>query len=454
MKLDRTFVAPLFAAVALATNAWHASPAHAAAAAQPTCDQIAKATTQQLDQMAAQMGKTQLQAAAASCLGTTLTGYSQTGAQMTSAVQQVNSNFKWGGSRYNTAIDAAAVSPVLDNFKTTHDGAQALLNKAGKLLSNDDKEALRDTIDNTSTGLASLPSMKQVATTAVNEAKDQMSAEQLVGVAQSVCAGESITSQLRSQAGWLSGAPVVTDADQRADVVFQKLVAQKVPNASQYQASFNEAKGAFCKAVNVLAQLYARIAAYQDCVKNGYVLASFSRTEDHHAAGKTRHSTINGALTYKCGTVKALATGGTIQDEVLSWNSTFKWSDESPRALNIIKSIRDASTDQSACDKVKLCIPISDRASMCMGVKDATSTSATILLGAKIRWEGQNKTHCLPAVTVPSLGYLAELEQMGASQKQALADQLKNQLVSLIKSALPMDQQTIALLDALYQASR
>lgn len=84
---------------------------------------------------------------------------------------------------------------------------------------------------------------------------------------------------------------------------------------------------------------------------------------------------------------------------------------------------------------------------MCMGVLGADSSSATFLLGAKFHYRGDDKAVCVPPFTVPSLGYLAELEKMGDSAKQ----QLMNTLVNQIKAALPIDQQTVALLNQLYQ---
>lgn len=457
----------------------------------PTCQSLMSSTPQQLTTLAAQVGKPQLMALAASCLNTSLSTYAPAAGQLASLAQQVD-GFGWKGQRFGADAGttspgaAAAIAPTtmaLGNMIKDTTGALKDLNSLPSFMarSADVKQeiALLQTILGATghtfnagpniplptgplgapvflgtpslTQLQSqLPSVKQLAETAVDEARDQMSAETLLGLGQAVCSGETISSQLTSRAAWLSG-PIVTEAHQRADAVFQKMVVAQVPNAAQYQAAFSQAKAGLCKAVNALARVYARVTAYQDCVTNGYVLKSFSTHTSHHAAGYTRHSDVAGALTYKCGYVKAMATGGTTPDQVLSWNSTFKWSDDNPRALNIISSIRDANTDQSACDKVKLCIPISDRASMCMGVKDASSSSATILLGAKIRWRDENKNHCLPPFTVPSLGYLAELEQLGDSQKQQLAQQLQTQLINTIKAAIPIDQQTVALLNAIYQ---
>ncbi len=364
--------------------------------AQPSCQSIVTSTPQQLQQLATQMGKERFLTLAVSCLNTALSAYTQVAGPLTSMGQQV-AGFKWGKIYTDSAIAGASI--------------------------------------------------KQLAENGVD--MDQMSAEQMLGLAQAGCAGESISSQLMARASWIPSGPRVTALQQGADTVFQRLINNKVPNAAEYRAAFSQYKEGFCKAVNAFAQVYARYQSYQQCVQNGYVLKSIYKSQRHKFSSYHRTTAVGGALTYKCGMVPALVTGGTIQDQAVTWNSTFKWSDDDTKPLNIISTLRDAQDNTSACDKLKLCMPImsgSVSASMCMGVLSATSSSATFLLGAKVRYRGDNESTCLPQFTVPSFGYLAELESMANSEKQQLMNNLKNQ----IAAALPIDQQTVALLNQLY----
>ena len=214
------------------------------------------------------------------------------------------------------------------------------------------------------------------------------------------------------------------------------------------QAKFNSTRDKFCKLVKAAAELKHRYDKYQAIKKDGVVLVKRSKSQKHNFNGRERTFAGGMDLVYKPDLAKTLSSG-VHPDETFEYNSWIKWSDESPKALNIIKKIREMKNDQANnCEGARFQIIYGKEvdAYLYLDVVNVSSTKVTIRNCIKAKFNGINKGHAFPAVTLDApFGYLYELEQMKDSKKAQLKDKIKNKVVSMVDA----NEQMIALLKKL-----
>lgn len=200
------------------------------------------------------------------------------------------------------------------------------------------------------------------------------------------------------------------------------------------QAKFNSTRDKFCKLVHAAAELKHRYDKYQSIKTNGVVLVKRWRSQEHDFKGRKR--TFGGGIDL----VYYPDVAGTLQnglhlDQKFQYNSWIKWSDDAPRNLNLIKTIREQRQDKaSKCDGFAIqVIDGSVRAYVYLDVVNVNSSTITIKNCLKAVWNGGHGTHSFPDVTYPApFGYLYELEQMKDSAKVQLKDKIKDKVVSMV----------------------
>ena len=201
------------------------------------------------------------------------------------------------------------------------------------------------------------------------------------------------------------------------------------------KAKFNNARDKFCKLVHAAAELKHRYDKYQAIKKDGVVLVKRSKSDKHDFHGLERTFAGGMDLVYKPDIANTLSSG-VHPDQTFEYNSWIKWSDESPKALNIIKKIREMRNDQANnCEGARFQVIYGKEvdAYLYLDVVNVSSTKVTIRNCIKAKFNGINKGHAFPAVTLDApFGYLYELEQMKDSKKAQLKDNIKNKVVSMV----------------------
>lgn len=217
-----------------------------------------------------------------------------------------------------------------------------------------------------------------------------------------------------------------------AHTTYDQLVAKGV---KVDKAKFESVSDKFCKLVKAGAELYHRYEKYQSIKTNGVVLVKRSKSQSHDFHGL--HRTFAGGmdLVYKPDIANTLATGA-HPDQTFEYNSWIKWSDNNPTPLNIIKKIREMNNSQATnCEGFRFQV-ISGKevdAWLYFNVVNVSSTKVTIQNCIKAKYNGINKGHAFPAVTLDApFGYLYELEQMKDSAKSQLMNKIKDKVSSMI----------------------
>lgn len=214
------------------------------------------------------------------------------------------------------------------------------------------------------------------------------------------------------------------------------------------QAKFNNARDKFCRLVKAAAELKHRYDKYQAIKKDGVVLVKRSKSQKHDFKGLQRTFAGGMELVYKPDLANTLSSG-VHPDQTFVYNSWIKWSDDSPKPLNIIKKIREMRNDQANnCEGFRFQVINGKEvdAWLYLDVVNASSTKVTIRNCIKAKFNGINKGHAFPAVTMEApFGYLYELEQMKDSARVKMKDKIKDKVVSMVGA----NEQMIELLNKL-----
>ena len=236
-----------------------------------------------------------------------------------------------------------------------------------------------------------------------------------------------------------------------SDTQIRDLMVRASPAAGQnaYNA-FAALRNNVCSSIYTYAQFHFRTQRYnefqsnwQECASNGIAITQWSRKEGFNLPGNHhRSAAVGGGLIFKCGKVYS----GNA-DDAMDYETWFKWSDDNPVPLNILKTLRESGGSSNSCPQT--CIPVNGFASICVGLDPGISAITDTLplrLGAKFSRYDTNRTFCTPIINVPApFGVGQSLAEMADSGKQQLAQQLQNQLLSL----LPVSNSTVTQLKTL-----
>lgn len=238
----------------------------------------------------------------------------------------------------------------------------------------------------------------------------------------------------------MPGMPTVTMtlSDDQIKAMFLK--ASPTSGAQAYDV-YLSLKTATCGAIYNTAQLtfrYQKFQSYQpkweECKANGVSISEWSHTEKFDFPGNhTRHASVGGGVLFKCGQI---ANGNA--DDALGYDSWFKWSDDNPAPLNILKTLREAGDSPNSCPQT--CIPIigggGASASICVGLDpgiSAVGDTAPLRLGAKFRAFDRDKSLCTPVINVPApFGVAQSLGEMADSAKQQAMLKMQAQISSIL----------------------
>lgn len=243
-----------------------------------------------------------------------------------------------------------------------------------------------------------------------------------------------------SEAKWTTMAYSDASASQKigyandqcvAHTTYEQLIAKGV---KVDQAKFNSTRDKFCQLVHAGAELAHRYEKYQSIKTNGVVLLKRSKSQGHDFKGL--HRTFGGGVDL----VYYPDIAGTLQSGLHSgqkfqYNSWIKWSDDQPRPLNILQTIREMRQDSaSKCDGFSFqIIDGAVRAYLYLDVVNVSSTTVTIKNCMKAVYNGGHGTHAFPDVTLTApFGYLYELELMKDNAKVQLKDKIKGKVTSMV----------------------
>lgn len=232
------------------------------------------------------------------------------------------------------------------------------------------------------------------------------------------------------------GQMTVTD-----DMIRQAMLGAAPDKGAQMFQTYSNFKNNLCQAIYNTGQLSFRIKKYQDlqanwqeCSTNGIQISAWAVKEKFGFPGGI-HRTVQagGGLMFKCGAIYK----GNV-DDVIGYDSWFKWSDDSPVPMNLFQTIRGAGESPNACPKI--CVPVvgggSLSASLCMGLDPGISAAGKTIpmrMGVKFRYRSRDKEFCTPVLNVPApFGYAESLGEMADKGKQELAAQMQNQLLSVL----------------------
>jgi len=260
--------------------------------------------------------------------------------------------------------------------------------------------------------------------------------------------GRPITYQYRTPLGTQLMATL-------SDEQIQQLLLKVSPDkGARAWAILSTLRNAMCIAMYNTAQLsyrYERFKTLQanldECTKNGLQVTQWRVKEEwDFPGGYHRTAQVGGGVTWKCG---ALYKGDT--SDAFTYDSWFKWSDDSPVPLNLAKQILGAQESGTSCPTA--CIDLFRGAAasgaFCVGVSPnlaAVGSTVPLRLGARIEAFDRTKHLCTPTMNIPAPFGLAEsMTEMGDNAKQELMKKMQDQLLALF----PINTQTMEQLRAL-----
>jgi hypothetical protein len=237
-----------------------------------------------------------------------------------------------------------------------------------------------------------------------------------------------------------------TRCDQDASRTAQLIGAQL---GAQAAASYTQSRAVLCNALDVAAQMVYRYNVYQSIKANGILLKQLHKQQRFDFPGNHRRTAQFGIDIKWYPDLQDTATNGFSVEDRLSYNSWFKWSDNAPAPLNIVKKIRELS----GSDEKMFCIPVINagvQASICINNLTASGSNVQMNTYAKFNYKSRDKTISMGTVTVPApFGYLDQVAQMKDAAKQNLANQVKTQVAQMLN----IDQQTMTALQTLATAA-
>ncbi len=207
--------------------------------------------------------------------------------------------------------------------------------------------------------------------------------------------------------------------------------------------AFNNARTAFCKLIQVAANLQARYNKWQDIKENGIVIKSATMGSKKLSV-KTfwhtyeRHIDAGYTLTYFPLSKVSYDSNGVpapdLDAKSLAYNSWIKWSSDNPTNLNILKTLRDLKSDsKESC--AGFCIPVieSVRGKFCTKITASDASKVSVQNCVQARFEGATRSANFPAYDIPApFGYLAEVEAMKDQAMVNLQNNIKNKIMSMI----------------------
>ena len=243
-----------------------------------------------------------------------------------------------------------------------------------------------------------------------------------------------------------------------SDATIQSLLLRADPaTGAQTWNAFSSLRNGVCTSIYNTAQLTYRFQRYQavqanwnECTTNGFQVTEWQQSEKFgFPHGHHRTVAVGGGVMFKCG---AIYKGDA--DDAFTYDSWFKWSDDSPVPLNILKTLRDAGDSPNSCPNT--CIPLirdaGVSAKFCVGLDpgiagiNASSATVPMRLGAKFHAFDRDKTFCTGVINMPApFGLLQSLSEMADNAKQNTMKQMQDQLMAV----LPIDKDTVAKLQTL-----
>lgn len=207
--------------------------------------------------------------------------------------------------------------------------------------------------------------------------------------------------------------------------------------------AFNNARTAFCKLIQVAANLQARYNKWQDIKENGIVIKSATMGSKKLTVTTTwhkyeRHIDAGYTLTYFPLSKVSYDSNGVpapdLDAKSLAYNSWIKWSSDNPTNLNILKTLRDLKGD-SRENCAGFCIPVieSVRGKLCTKITASDANKVSVQNCVQARFEGSTKTATFPSYDIPApFGYLAEVETMKDQAMVNLQNNIKNKIMTMI----------------------
>lgn len=125
---------------------------------------------------------------------------------------------------------------------------------------------------------------------------------------------------------------------------------------------------------------------------------------------------------------------GQLEDISLSYNSWYKFSDNSWTDLKLIAAlIDDTKNDDSVCLKPDIKITSSVKARLCVNVSSVSADKLKVYVKARFHYNSDWKQVELGTVTVPApFGYLADLSDMKEEKMEDMKSKVADRIASLI----------------------
>ncbi len=206
-------------------------------------------------------------------------------------------------------------------------------------------------------------------------------------------------------------------------------------------SKFKTAKKAACRVVHVLADLQDKRQKLNDIRENGYPLFFLHAKDKKKFGDKERTIQIKADLRlFPIYPDKAMGVDGKDQPILLgklegidlSYNSYFKWSDDSWTKLNLYQYfIGDTQKEEVCLPQIKLTNSV--KVATCVKVGEVKTDSITVTVRGKYWYNGDSGTVSLGTQTIPApFGYLAAVSDMKEEKMQKLKSKVADRVVSLL----------------------
>lgn len=341
------------------------------------------------------------------------TAHSDVNAHIPKLQSAVSSETKGGRDDFSAATSSSYSKKIYDAFNTLNKNASqstALVNKAYDLSRNSGvmKEGQMQTKMPPSVTI-SMSNATQLAQAAANESNTKLDLAQL-------------------------------RCDQNTeDAALGAFLSQA---GSATQTTYRDTKLEACKIVHVLAELQDARQKLNDIRKNGYpifflhVKQKKRFAHDHERTIQLKvdlrmYPTYPSSSSVKGADQQVLL--GQINGINLSYNSYFKWSDDSWTTLNLFQQrMGDSRRDDYKCIPPKISLG-SASVELCVKMDNFTENSLTVHAQGKFRYKGDNHTIQLGSTNIPApFGYLAKVSDMKEKKMQDLQAKLAKRLGSVM----------------------
>lgn len=258
----------------------------------------------------------------------------------------------------------------------------------------------------------------------------------------------------------------------------QQLFAKASPDQGEMAWKlFDQVRNNICASTYNYAQLSFRWEKFQSvksnwnkCQEDGVYLSKWEKEEKFHFPGNhKRTAAVGGGVLFYCGGARGLdkhnePSGGQSDysgggDDLLNYESWFKWSDHDREPLNILQTLREAGNSPNKCPNT--CIPLihggGASASICIGIDpDISAAGETIPMrfGAEFHAYDRDKSLCTPKIDIPApFGVAESLGEMADSAKQSAMNKMKDKLTSLLPGVAQLQEKLAKVATMQRQAS-